>query len=108
MLANSRNDRCAIGPVEEPPDAGRECAATAGHRVDSAEMCAAPAFGGALMPMEDAECRLPEGGSRPRSLRIDPLRLRVDRTRIRFVVFFVAFVLGSAVILALPFVAVPG
>ena len=43
-----------------------------------------------------------------RPLRIEPLRLRVERNRLRFVVFLVAFVTGSAVLLSLAFVAVPG
>ena len=41
-------------------------------------------------------------------LRIEPLRVRVDRNRVRFVVFLIAFVLGSAVLLTAAFVAVPG
>lgn len=44
----------------------------------------------------------------PKPLRLEPLRLRVERNRIRFVVFLVAFVTGSAVLLSLAFVAVPG
>jgi Zn-dependent protease with chaperone function len=46
------------------------------------------------------------GAHRP--LRIEPLQVRVDRNRFRFFVFLVAFVTGSAVILGLAFVAVPG
>jgi Zn-dependent protease with chaperone function len=43
-----------------------------------------------------------------KGLRIEPLRVRVDRNRVRFVIFLIAFVAGSAVLLALAFVAVPG
>ena len=43
-----------------------------------------------------------------RGLHIEPLRLRVERNRIRFLVFLTAFVVGAAVILTLAFVAVPG
>ena len=43
-----------------------------------------------------------------RGLHIEPLRLRVERNRIRFLVFLIAFVVGAAVILTLAFVAVPG
>lgn len=49
------------------------------------------------------------GPSKPhRPLRLESLRLRVERNRIRFAVFLVAFVTGSAVLLSLAFVAVPG
>lgn len=58
--------------------------------------------------LEGEECRLPESSGLLRGLRIEPLRVRVDRNRIRFLVFLVAFVVGSAVILTLAFVAVPG
>ena len=54
---------------------------------------------------------MPEAGAAARThrpLRLEPLRLRVERNRIRFAVFLVAFVTGSAVILGLAFVAVPG
>jgi len=44
----------------------------------------------------------------PKPLPIEPLRLRVERNRIRFVVFIVVFVTGSALLLSLAFVAVPG
>ena len=53
-------------------------------------------------------------GSRPgapksrKPLRLESLRLRVERNRIRFVVFVTTFVIGSAVLLTLAFVAVPG
>ena len=51
--------------------------------------------------------RLPER-SLLKGLHIEPQRVRVDRNRVRFVVFLVAFVLGSAVLLTLAFIAVPG
>jgi Zn-dependent protease with chaperone function len=41
-------------------------------------------------------------------LRIEPLQVRVDRNRIRYVVFLAAFLTGSAALLTLVFVAVPG
>lgn len=44
----------------------------------------------------------------PKPLRIEPLWARVDRNRVRLGIFVTAFVLGSAVLLALAFVAVPG
>lgn len=50
---------------------------------------------------------MPQSSKPPKPLRIEPLRLRVDRNRLRFVVFLVAFVTGSAVLLSLAFVAVP-
>ncbi len=43
-----------------------------------------------------------------RPLRLEPLRLRVERNRIRFAVFLAAFVGGSALILTGAFIAVPG
>jgi Zn-dependent protease with chaperone function len=39
---------------------------------------------------------------------MEPLRLRVERNRVRFAVFVAAFVSGSAALLTLAFVAVPG
>jgi Zn-dependent protease with chaperone function len=42
------------------------------------------------------------------ALRIEPLRVRVGHNRIRFAVFLLAFVIGSAVLLALAFVAIAG
>ena len=48
------------------------------------------------------------GGVRVGGLRIEPLRVRVERNRVRFVVFVTSFVVGSAVLLTLAFVAVPG
>jgi Zn-dependent protease with chaperone function len=47
-------------------------------------------------------------GVRFGGLRIEPLRVRVERNRIRFVIFVTAFVVGSAGLLTLAFVAVPG
>jgi Zn-dependent protease with chaperone function len=44
----------------------------------------------------------------PRPLRLEPLWVRVDRNRIRYVTFLVAFVTGSALILTGAFIAVPG
>ena len=44
----------------------------------------------------------------PKPLRLESLRLRVERNRIRFVVFVTTFVIGSAVMLTLAFIAVPG
>ncbi len=43
-----------------------------------------------------------------RPLRLEPLRLRVERNRIKFVVFLIAFVGGSALILTAAFIGVPG
>ena len=43
-----------------------------------------------------------------RPLRLEPLRLRVERNRIKFAVFLAAFVGGSALILTAAFIAVPG
>ncbi len=43
-----------------------------------------------------------------KGLRIEPLWVRVDRNRLRFWVFLVTFVIGSAVLLTAAFVAVPG
>lgn len=43
-----------------------------------------------------------------RPLRLEPLWVRVDRNRIRYIIFLVAFVAGSALILTAAFVAVPG
>lgn len=43
-----------------------------------------------------------------RPLRLEPLWVRVDRNRVRYVTFLVAFVSGSALILTLAFIAVPG
>jgi Zn-dependent protease with chaperone function len=43
-----------------------------------------------------------------KGLRMEPLWVRVDRNRLRFIVFLVAFVTGSAVLLTGAFVAVPG
>ena len=43
-----------------------------------------------------------------RPLRLEPLRLRVERNRVRFVVFVTAFVIGAAALLTLAFIAVPG
>jgi Zn-dependent protease with chaperone function len=49
------------------------------------------------------------GLSKPhKPLRLESLRLRVERNRIRFIVFVTTFVLGSAVLLTLAFIAVPG
>jgi Zn-dependent protease with chaperone function len=45
---------------------------------------------------------------RPRPLRLESLRLRVERNRLRFVVFVTSFVIGSAALLTLAFVGVPG
>ena len=43
-----------------------------------------------------------------RTLRVEPLWARVDRNRIRFSVFVIAFVSGSALMLTAAPVAVPG
>ena len=43
-----------------------------------------------------------------RPLRLEPLRLRVERNRVRFVVFVTAFVIGAAALLTLAFIGVPG
>ena len=43
-----------------------------------------------------------------RPLRLEPLRLRVERNRVKFAVFLAAFVGGSALILTTAFIAVPG
>lgn len=43
-----------------------------------------------------------------RRLRLEPLWVRVDRNRMRYITFLVAFVTGSALILTLAFIAVPG
>ena len=51
---------------------------------------------------------MPESSGLLKGLRIEPLRLRVERNRIRFLVFLTAFVVGAAVILTSAFVAVPG
>ena len=51
---------------------------------------------------------MPENVSPLKGLRIEPLWLRVQRNRIRFVVFLAAFVIGSAALLTAAFVAVPG
>jgi len=51
---------------------------------------------------------MPESSGLLKGLRIEPLRLRVERNRIRFLIFLTAFVVGAAVILTLAFVAVPG
>jgi Zn-dependent protease with chaperone function len=49
------------------------------------------------------------GASRPRKpLRLESLRLRAERNRVRFVIFVTAFVIGSAALLTLAFIAVPG
>ena len=45
---------------------------------------------------------------RPRPLRLESLRVRVERNRVRFVIFVTAFVIGSAALLTLAFIAVPG
>jgi Zn-dependent protease with chaperone function len=50
-----------------------------------------------------------DGGERAhRPLRLEPLWVRVDRNRLRFIVFLVTFVIGAAVLLTAAFVAVPG
>jgi Zn-dependent protease with chaperone function len=45
---------------------------------------------------------------RPRQLRLESLRVRVERNRVRFVVFVTTFVIGAAALLTLAFIAVPG
>ncbi len=50
----------------------------------------------------------PKPPKRPRPLRLESLRVRVERNRVRFVVFVTAFVIGSAALLTLAFIAVPG
>ena len=52
--------------------------------------------------------KVPKLPKPPKPLRLESLRIRVERNRVRFVVFVSAFVIGSAALLTLAFVAVPG
>jgi Zn-dependent protease with chaperone function len=45
---------------------------------------------------------------RPKLLRLESLRVRVERNRVRFAIFVTTFVIGSAALLTLAFIAVPG
>jgi Zn-dependent protease with chaperone function len=55
-----------------------------------------------------SRARLPKLSRPSRPLRLEPLRLRVERNRLRFVIFVTTFVVGSAALLTLAFIAVPG
>ena len=55
-----------------------------------------------------AEASRPGAPKSRKPLRLESLRLRVERNRVRFVVFVTTFVIGAAALLTLAFVAVPG